>query len=103
MSRDRRTYKVTRWSIPWLALIPLIGWELWTIQQAKPGGPLSHVVWWALGDLYSVRWWLLGWPLAGFLLWAAVHFLLQWPGPRELWLLSGAGFLVGLVGLALTR
>jgi hypothetical protein len=91
-------YRLTRYSIPWLILLPLIGYELVMVQQGRMGGPLSHVVWWAYGERWSLRWWLLACSMAGFFAWVVWHFAMETPALRELGILVGAGLLIGLLG-----
>jgi hypothetical protein len=96
--KRRLPHRLTWWSAPWALLLAPIWYELYTIREGKPGGPLSHVVWWALGEQYGARWWLIGFPLAGFFVWVIAHFLFEWPAVRELGFCVGAGLIVGLLG-----
>lgn len=92
-------YRITKWSSPWLILIPfLVGWEMLMIQQGRAGGPLSHVVWAIYGPRYELRWWLIGMPTSGFLVWTIWHFLFVWPAVPQLLTLVTVGLLVGIVG-----
>jgi hypothetical protein len=91
-------YRLTRWSLPWLILLPVVGYELVMIQQGRMGGPLSHVVWVAYGDRWSLRWWLLSCAFTGLAVWTCAHFAFESPALRELGILVGLGLLVGLLG-----
>jgi len=95
-------YRPTRWSTPWLLLIPLFGWELWAVITGKPGGPLSHLVWWAYGERYSLRWWVVAQVMNGLGLWAAAHFMFEWPDWRHLLIVLAAGAVTGLLGWGIT-
>jgi hypothetical protein len=92
----QRPGRVTRYSLPWLLLVPLVGYEVWAILRDVDGGPLSHVVWWAYGDRWSLRWWLISGVVNGLMLWAIAHFMFVWPGLRELALLTAVLVAVGL-------
>lgn len=99
----RAIRKLTRYSLFWLVLFPVVGYELWAVITGKDGGPLTHVVGWAYGEQYSPRWWLLAGIVDGILLWAAPHF--RWPEIVDWhWLLCfvAVGVLLGLVGIVLT-
>lgn len=88
----------TKWSAPWILLFGLLGYELWAVATGKPGGPLSHIIWWVYGERFGVRWWLTAMPTNGFFIWMAAHFMLEWPELRELAWCVGVGLLVGVVG-----
>lgn len=102
-SRDR--YRLTPYSIPWLVVfgLLLIPYELVMVARDEPGGPLTYVVRWAYGEPLSIRWWLLGWSVTGFLLWLPPHFLFESVGLRWLIGLVLAGLVVGVAGWLFTR
>ncbi len=87
-----RQYRPTRWSLPWLVIPVMVAYELAVLAADKDGGPLSHVLWWATGDVASARWVLAGGAMAGFCLWLAAHILWRAPGLAEL-----AGAVAGAV------
>jgi len=91
-------YRPSKWSSPWILLLPLLGWELWTVATGKAGGPLSHLVWWAYGDRYSLRWFLMSMSMNGLGVWAAAHFMFERWEVRELGFCVGIGLVLGLVG-----
>lgn len=95
-------YRPTKWSSPWILLLPLLGWELWTVATGKAGGPLSHLVWWAYGDRYSLRWFLMSMGMNGLGVWAAAHFMFEKWEVRELGFCVGIGLILGLIGWLLT-
>lgn len=99
------TYRITRYSLFWLLIIPTaVGYEIWALVTSKDGGALSHVVWWAYGDRWSAQWWFVGSPVTAFLLWCAVHFLFGYQvGLRHLIAFVAAGLLIGLAGYLFTR
>jgi len=95
-------YRPSKWSSPWILLLPLLGWELWTVATGKAGGPLSHLVWWAYGDRYSLRWFLMSMGMNGLGVWAAAHFMFERWEVRELGYCVGIGLILGMVGWLLT-
>ena len=90
-------YRPSKWSSPWALLIPLLGYELWAVATGKQGGPLSHLVWWAYGDRWSLRWWVASMMMNGLGVWAAVHFMFEWPDWRHLLICLVVGLALGLV------
>jgi hypothetical protein len=90
-------YRPSKWSTPWLLLIPLLGWEIWTVATSKHGGPLSHLVWWAYGDRWSLRWWLASMGMNGLGVWAAAHFMFERWEVKELGICVGVGLWLGLL------
>lgn len=103
-SKSQQFYRLTRYSIVWIvALLLLVPYEIVMVVRGEPGGPLTHVVKWAYGDPYSVRWWLLGLPTTGFILWCAPHFLFEGWGVKSLLTLVGLGLLIGAIGAAVTH
>lgn len=96
--------RLTKFSIPWL---PMLGFPIWyeleMIRRGEMGGPLSHIFWWAYGDRFTLRWWMLACTVAGFFLWTAVHFAFVTPGLRALLIMLGVGALVGVTGWLFTR
>lgn len=104
IAKKRAAYRITRASLVWIvAAILLVPYELLMIARGTEGGPLTHVVKWAYGEPYTARWWLLGWANTGFLAWLLPHFLWEGWGVRSLLVMVGVGFMVGAVGLAVTR
>ena len=95
-------YRPTKWSIPWLLLIPLVGYELWAVVTSKDGGALSHLVWWAYGDRWSFRWWIASMMMNGLGAWAAWHFMFEWPDWRHLLWALLLGLALGLLGYGIT-
>jgi len=96
-------YRPSKWSSPWILLLGLIGYELWAVGTSKPGGPLSHLVWWTYGERWSLRWWLCSSALNGLGLWAAAHFMFEWPEVKELLITVACAVGVGLIGWFVTR
>lgn len=96
-------YRPSKWTTPWTLLLGLIGYELWAVATGKPGGPLSHLVWWTYGDRWSLRWWLCSMSLNGLGLWAAAHFMFEWPEVRELGITVAVMLALGVVGWWITR
>lgn len=96
-------YRPSKWSTPWILLLGLIGYELWAVATSKAGGPLSHLVWWTYGERYSLRWWLCSSALNGLGLWAAAHFMFEWPEVKELLITVACALGVGLIGWYVTR
>lgn len=95
-------YRPSKWSSPWILLLPLLGWELWTVATNKGGGPLSHLVWWAYGPRWGLRWWLLSMSMNALGLWAALHFMFEKWEVRELGVCIFFGLLLGMVGYIFT-
>ena len=95
-------YRPSKWSTPWILLLGLIGYELWAVATSKPGGPLSHLVWWAYGDRWSLRWWLASMSMNGLGVWAAAHFMFERWEVKELGICVFFGVLLGLVGYLFT-
>lgn len=91
-------YRPSKWSSPWILLLPLLGWELWTVAKGKAGGPLSHLVWWSYGPRYSLRWFLMSMGMNALGVWAAAHFMFERWEVRELGICVGLGLLLGLLG-----
>ena len=103
-SKSRARYRLTRHSAIWiLAALLLIPYEILMVLRGQEGGPLTHVVRWAYGEPWSIRWWLLGWANTGFLLWMPPHFLFEEVGFFALLAFVGAGLLIGAAGLYFTR
>jgi hypothetical protein len=96
-------YRPSKWSTPWILLLGLIGYELWAVGTSKAGGPLSHLVWWTYGERWSLRWWLCSSALNGLGLWAAAHFMFEWPEVKELLITIACAVGVGLIGWFVTR
>jgi len=100
---ERRRLDRTAWltTVPLLALILA---ELWTWLDRKPGGTVSETIWWALGDIGRIWWWIGSGLLLMLLAWLAGHFVLIGPacGWRHLLVLLGVGIIAG-VGLYLVR
>lgn len=97
-------YRLSRYSIPWfVAALILVPYEIIMILQGHEGGPLSHVVWWATGPRFELRWWLVAPALDGFLLWLILHFSFETPGWRALVWCVLLGLFVGCVGAIATR
>lgn len=68
----------------WALLVPFLLAEVVSLRLDVEW-TLSRTVWWVLGPEGEPRWWLIGLPLWGLLLWTGPHFL--WPhlwGGREL-------------------
>lgn len=101
---DARRYRLTRYSVLWIAAaVLLIPYEVAMIVLGHEGGPLTHVVKWAYGDPGSARWWLLGWATSGALLWLVPHFLWEGFALRALLVCTGTGLVLGAVGMLATR
>lgn len=82
-------------SVVWVLLIVMLGaLEGIMLWMGERGGALSHVVWWAAGDLYSWRWALVLAPIVGLLTWCVPHFLFQWGTGVHLLAIIGAWLLV---------
>lgn len=96
-------YRPSKWSTPWILLLGLIGYELWAVATSKPGGPLSHLVWWTYGERWSLRWWLCSSALNGLGLWAAAHFMFEWPEVKELLVTVVCAVGIGFVAWFVTR
>lgn len=97
-------YRLSRYSILWIAAaVLLIPYEIVMVVKGHEGGPLTHVVKWAYGAEFSLRWWLLGWANTGFLLWLAPHMLFEGFGLKALLTFVGVGLLVGTAGFLATH
>ena len=96
-------YRPSKWSTPWLLLLGLFGYEVWTVATGKHGGPLSHLVWWAYGPRWTLRWWLWSMGMNAFGFWAAAHFMFERWEVRELGICVAVGLMLGLAGWAVTR
>jgi hypothetical protein len=102
-AKVRARYRVTKASLVWfVAALLLIPYEILCVARGVDGGPLTHVVKWAYGQQGSLRWWLLGWPVSGFIAWTVPHFLFDGLGLRSLILFVGAGLCIGAVGAVVT-
>ena len=83
--KKRPVYKWNDRMLIWIAAaVALIAWELVGIFTRLPGGPLSHLAWYAYGEPWSLRWWLCSGFVNGFLFWCGWHFMFHWPSAREL-------------------
>ena len=103
-AKVRARYRVTKASLVWFAAaLLLIPYEILCVAKGVEGGPLTHVVKWAYGPEQSARWWLLGWPVSGFIAWTVPHFLFDGLGLRSLILFVGLGLAVGAVGYLITK
>jgi hypothetical protein len=102
--KERARYRLTRYSILWIvAAALLIPYEIVMVVTGHDGGPLTHVVKWAYGDEWSLRWCLLGWGNTGFILWMAPHFLFEGWGFSRLVALVAAGAVLGGIAYLITR
>ena len=61
----------------WALLLPPIAAEIVALRLDVEW-TLSRTVWWVLGPEGEPRWWLLGFPLWGLLLWTGPHLLWPW-------------------------
>ena len=103
-----RSGRLTAWSIPWIVLIAIcavlaVPYEIYCIATQRDGGPLTHVVKYAYGPQYGLRWWLLGCGFFAWSAWLAPHFMFDGVGLRALLTLLALGLAVGVTGYLLTR
>ena len=83
-----------------ITLVGALVYELVNLAMGHKGGALSHVVWWAAGDMYSWRWVAVLAPICGLLTWCVPHFLAQWgTGVHLLIFVAVWAFLLGLATL----
>jgi len=102
--KERARYRLTRYSVLWIAAaLLLVPYEIVMVATGKDGGPLTHVVKWAYGDEWSLRWCLLGWANSGFIAWMVPHFLFEGWGLSRLLTLVGAGLVLGALAYLITR
>lgn len=102
--KDRSRYDLRVGGLAWLIVIgAAVGYELWALGSRTLGAPLTHVFYWAYGDVGSLRWWVLGCAFWGFFLWLPWHFMFRFPGLPHLLCLAGIGAALGAVGWLLTK